>query len=124
MEDSLNAPGGGGLAVLDLETGVVRRIFSSGDSVSYLGWTSVQWTPDAESILYSVPIQGDEWRTHVWRVGATGGEPKHLWTMAEGKYGGWFELSPDWQQVALTTYTQETEIWVMENLKEVLEREP
>ena len=41
---------------------------------------------------------------------------------SQGRHGSWFELSPDGQQIALTTYTQETEIWVMENLKEVLER--
>ncbi len=41
---------------------------------------------------------------------------------SQGRHGSWFELSPDGQQIALTTYTQETEIWVMENLEEVLER--
>jgi hypothetical protein len=32
-----------------------------------------------------------------------------------------FTVSPDGRRIALTTYTQETEIWVMEGLKEVLE---
>jgi Tol biopolymer transport system component len=124
VRDPHSATEGGSLAVLDLETGYKRPIFAAGDSVSYLGFTSVSWTPDGEYILYSVPIQGDEWRTHVWRVAAAGGDPEYLWTVGEGKWGSWFELSPDGRQIALTTYTQENEVWVMDNLKEVLEREP
>jgi len=61
-------------------------------------------------------------RTNVSRVASSGGAPEHLWTFGEGKWGSWFSLSPDGRQIALTTYTQETEIWVMENLKEVLTR--
>jgi Tol biopolymer transport system component len=124
VQDSLNADRGG-LAVLDLETRATRGIVASRGWVGYTGsGGSVQWTPDGEYILYSEPMQGDEWRTHVWRVSATAGEPEYLWTVGEGKWGSWFELSPDGRQIALTTYTQETEIWVMENLKEVLEQEP
>jgi Tol biopolymer transport system component len=80
----------------------------------------VQWTPDGKYVLYGEIVHGDEWRTVVWRVAAGGGEPEYLWTAGQGKYGSWFELSPDARQIALTTYTQETEIWVMENLREVL----
>jgi len=120
VDDSLNSIGLGGLTVLELETGATRRIVASGDSATGRE-LSVQWTPDGNHVLYSESIQGDEWRTHVWRVAATGGEPERLWTVGEGKWGSWFELSPDGGQIALTTYTQESEIWVMENLREVLE---
>jgi Tol biopolymer transport system component len=123
--DSLNADGPGGLAVLDLDTRITRRIVAFGDSVT--GWeVSLQWTPEGTKIVYSETLQGDawdEWHTNVYRVAATGGDPEYLWTFANGKWGGWFELSPDSRQIALTTYTQETEIWVMENLREVLERQ-
>ena len=124
VEDTLNASEDGAIAILDLETGATRQIFASNDSVSYLGWTSVGWTPDGEYVMYALPIGGDEHRTHVWRVAAAGGDPEYLWTVGEGKYHSWFELSPDGRQIAVTTYTQETEIWVMDNLKEVLERDP
>jgi Tol biopolymer transport system component len=123
IDDSLNAVGGGGLGILNLESGAAGRIVASGD-FNIGEPRSVAWTPDGRYVLYSEIVHEDEWRTHVWRVAARGGEPEHLWTMAQGKYGGWFELSPDHRQIALTTYTQETEIWVMENLKEVLEQEP
>jgi Tol biopolymer transport system component len=124
VEDSLDADTGG-LTVLDLETRATRGIAASCGWVGYMSsGSSVQWTPDGKYILYCEAVQGDEWRTHVWRVAASGGEPEHVWTVGEGKWGSWFELSPDGRQIALTTYTQETEIWVMDNLKEVLEQEP
>ena len=74
-------------------------------------------------IVYGEMMHGDAWRTLVWRVATTGGKPEYLWTASQDKYGSWFELSPDGRQIAITTYTQENEIWVMENLREVLERE-
>jgi Tol biopolymer transport system component len=120
VEDTLNASESGAIALLDLETGATRQIFASSDSVGYLGWTSVGWTPDGEYVMYALPIGGDESRTHVWRVAAAGGDPEYLWTVGEGKYGSWFELSPDGRQIALTTYTQESEVWVMDNLVAVL----
>jgi Tol biopolymer transport system component len=121
FHDSLNADGPGGLAILDLDTGERRRIVTFADSVT--GWeVSLQWTPDGTNILYSVIVRDEEWHTNVCRVAASGGDPEHLWTFAEGKFGGWFEVSPDGRQIALTTYTQENEIWVMDNLREVLER--
>jgi Tol biopolymer transport system component len=117
--DSLDAEGPGGLAVLDLDTGATRRLVTFGDSLGEWG-VSLHWTPDGEEILYSEIIGGDTWHTNVSRVRATGGDPEYLWTFGEGKWGGWFELSPDASQIALTTFTQENEIWVMENLREVL----
>jgi Tol biopolymer transport system component len=119
FDDSVNAIGRGGLMVLDIESGDARRIVAHGDSVNGEPG-SVQWTPDGKYVLYGEIVHGDEWRTVVWRVAAGGGEPEYLWTAGQGKYGSWFELSPDARQIALTTYTQETEIWVMENLREVL----
>jgi Tol biopolymer transport system component len=112
-------PGGGGLGILDMDEGAARRIVTLGDSVNGEAG-SVQWTPDGKYIVYGGIVHGDGWRTHVWRIPVSGGEPEHLWTMGEGKYGSWFELSPDGRQIAVFTYTQESEIWVMENLREVL----
>jgi Tol biopolymer transport system component len=122
FDDSVNAVGRGGLMALDIESGDARRIVAHGDSVNGEPG-SVQWTPDGNYVLYAEIVHGDEWRTNVWRVPVDGGEPEYLWTVGEGKYGSWFELSPDGKQIALTTYTQENEIWVMEGLKEVLSRQ-
>jgi Tol biopolymer transport system component len=117
--DSLNADWPGGIALLDLDSGATRRLVTFGDSLGE--WeVSLQWTPDGEDILYSEIIAGEALHTNVSRVRATGGDPEYLWTFGEGKFAGYFDLSPDGSQIALTTYTQEAEIWVMENLVAVL----
>jgi Tol biopolymer transport system component len=121
--DSLNAEMPGGIATLDLDTGASRRLVAFGDSLAE--WeVSIHWAPDGEDILYSEIVQGAEqeagWHTNVLRVPAAGGEPELLWTFAEGKFSGGFELSPDGSRVALTTFTQERGIWVMEGLRDVL----
>jgi Tol biopolymer transport system component len=120
--DSLKAEMPGGIAALDLDTGIARRLVRFGDSLGE--WeVCLQWIPGSETILYSEILGGEEteeWRTRVSRINAAGGDPEPLWTFGEGKWGGWFDLSPDGQQIVLTTYTQEEQVWVMENLKEVL----
>jgi Tol biopolymer transport system component len=122
VQDSLDTIEGGGLVVLDLESGAARRVvnWDSGMHTEI----SVQWMPDGRYLLVTDPTdEAEESRTEVFRLAVSGGEPEHLWTVGEGKYAGWIELSPDGKQLALTTYTQENEIWVMENLKEVLGRD-
>jgi Tol biopolymer transport system component len=121
--DSLYADAPGGIAVLDLDTRDTRRLVTFGDSLGE--WeVSLQWTPDAEEILYSQVVQegGKENGRHttVSRVPAAGGDPELLWTFAEGRFAGGFHLSPNGRQIALFTFTQETEIGVMENLVEAL----
>ena len=109
------------LVALDLEEGSTR-VLATVDRPARV--TGTQWSPNGQYVMYAQRLGEDESRrTEVLRVGASGGEPEHLWTTGRGKYGSWFQLSPDGRQIALTTYTQETEIWVMENLKEVLGRE-
>jgi Tol biopolymer transport system component len=120
VQDSIGTIDGGGLAVLDIESGTAWQVvhWDSGGNAEI----SVQWTPGGDYLLITQPLGGaDDRRTEVLRVAVSGAEPEHLWTVGEGKYGSWIELNPDGTQIALTTYTQENEIWVMENLREVLE---
>jgi Tol biopolymer transport system component len=113
---------GGRLLVMDLEDESTRALVVMDESGYVDG---VQWSPSGEYVLFTRRTgEDDQRRTEVFRVAASGGEPEPLWTFGEGKWGSWFELSPDGRHIALTSYTQETEIWVMENLKEVLSREP
>ena len=111
---------GGRLMVMDLETGKVRELLVLRDW-SLEGARSVQWAPDGGHVLYATPEINDA--TDVWWVAAGGGEPEKLWTFAEGKFTGGFTVSPDGRQIALTVYSQEYEIRVMENLREVLEQQ-
>jgi Tol biopolymer transport system component len=107
---------GGRLMVMDLETGDLRELLAIRDSGMV---RSVEWAPRGRHVLYAVEAHNKE--TAVWRVAADGGAPEKLWTFALDQFEGLFTVSPDGRRIALTTYTQETEIWVMEGLKEVLE---
>jgi Tol biopolymer transport system component len=109
--------GGGRLMVMDLETGDTRELLALRDA-GVVG--SVQWAPDGETVLYGTREMNEE--TDLWRVDAAGGEPEKLWTFAEGQFGGRFAVSPDGGRIALTIYSQEWDIRVVENLKAVLER--
>ncbi|MBT8397061.1 MAG: PD40 domain-containing protein, partial [Gemmatimonadetes bacterium] len=105
------------LMTVDIESGTARRLAELGDSTTL---ASVQWTPDGQYVLFGETRQGDEWWTRVSRVPVSGGMPEHLWTFGEGNWGAWFSLSPDGRRIAFTTFAQESEVWVMENLVAVL----
>ncbi len=108
----------GRLMVLNLETGDLRELLGIQDSGVV---ASVEWTPDGSHVLYA--IEEHNKGTDLWRIAASGGEPEKLCTFAEDQFAGNFTVSPDGQQIALVVYSQEYEIWQMENLREVLERE-
>ncbi|MDH3456487.1 MAG: tetratricopeptide repeat protein [Gemmatimonadota bacterium] len=110
--------GAGRLMVLDLEKQGVRELTAIQDSGRV---NSVQWTPDGQHALYGTGLINKG--TQVWRISVDGGEPEKLWTFAEDRFGGQFDVSPDGRKVALRVYSQEYEIWVMEGLKEVLSRQ-
>ncbi len=110
---------GGRLMMLDLEDGAMRELYV----IREPGYVeSIQWTPDGDYILFSKGETPDP-HTSVWRVSADGSEAEGLWTFGAGSSLGGFALSPDGHQVAYNVYGQEYEVWVMDNLKEALERE-
>ena len=108
----------GRLMVLDLEMGDLRELLGIQDSGLV---ANVEWAPDGSHILYAIENHNNG--TDLWWVAAGGGEPEKLFTFAEDQFAGYFNLSPDGRQIALIAYSQEYEIWVMENLREVLGRE-
>jgi hypothetical protein len=87
------------------------------------GARSLNWTSDGGHLVWGISRRGDEWRTDVFWVPASGGIPEQIWSLGEGHYGAYFDLSPDGKQIAYTTFAQEGEVWVMENLREVLRAE-
>jgi Tol biopolymer transport system component len=106
---------GGRLMMLDLEGGEVEelhRIAAEGRA-----W-SLQWASDGSHVLYYTK-RGEE-GTSVWRVSLSGGPAEKTWTFEEDCYDAYLNLSPDGKQAAYTTYHQENEVWVMENLRDVL----
>jgi Tol biopolymer transport system component len=104
---------GGRLMIMDLENGGVRELFTIREQGQV---ESLQWTPDGKHVLFS---RREEDRYHVWRVAAAGGQAEKLWSYARGP----FRISPDGRQVASCTGIFATEVWVMENLREVLEEQ-
>jgi Tol biopolymer transport system component len=82
------------------------------------GVVAVTWTSDGRYVLY---VQHEADATAVMRV-APGGMPDRLWQTAPRRFG-LLSPSPDGQRAAYITQENEAEIWVMGNLKEVLEGE-
>jgi Tol biopolymer transport system component len=64
---------GGDLWIVDLRSGVPRRVIDAIDGAFFL---SPSWSPDGRWILYCT--WGDQNRGSVWRVSADGGEPQRL----------------------------------------------
>jgi Tol biopolymer transport system component len=120
-EDPVADPRRMDLMRLDLQDGSVRRLAELEFPGAVEG---VQWTPDGKHLLWGHSRQGDEWGTDVFWMPISGGTPDHLWTFGEGKYSADFSLSPDGRRIALTTFAQEGEVWLMENLREVLVEDP
>ncbi len=108
---------GGRLLIMDLDNGEVEELHQIPEQGRV--W-SLQWAPDGNHVLYT---RREETHTSVWRVPVSGGPAEKTWTFDEDLYDAYISLSPDGRQVAYTTYHQENEVWVMENLREVLLRE-
>jgi len=102
---------GGRVLIMHLADGEVEELHQIDEPGRV--W-SLQWTPDGEHVLYTK--RGGDHRTAVWRVPITGGPAEKTWTFQEDHYDALINLSPDGKQVAYTTYHQEVEVWVMENL--------
>ena len=101
---------GGRLLIMDLDDGDIREFHQIPEEGR--AW-SLQWTPDGEQVLYT---KREDQGTAVWRVPVTGGTAERTWTFEEDHFNAFISLSPDGRQVAYTTYHQEYEVWVMENL--------
>ena len=123
VRDSLRGGGvasiatGGRLMIMDLAEGEPRELYHIHEPGTV---RSLQWTPDGGHVLYSRTEEVEERRTSMWRVPAEGGTAERLWSFGKGQFSGRFSLSPDGERVAFDVYTQELEIFVMENLKAAL----
>jgi Tol biopolymer transport system component len=73
------------------------------------------WTPDGRHLLYTNVQNNLE---VLYRISRDGGSPEEVWRSARPRPSGLSGLSfhPDGKQAALSTYVQETEIMVMQNV--------
>jgi Tol biopolymer transport system component len=74
------------------------------------------WTPDSKYLLFSVEESQNSYI--LYRISAEGGKPEKLWESKDVISG--VSIHPNGRQIALSTLTQATEIWVMENLTQQL----
>jgi Tol biopolymer transport system component len=101
---------GGRLLIMDLDDGEVDELHQIPEQGRVY---SLQWSPDGNHVLYT---KREDSRTSVWRVPLSGGPAEKTWTFEEDLFDAYISLSPDGRRVAYTTYHQENEVWVMENL--------
>ncbi len=76
----------------------------------------VMWSPDGKYIYFSERIDG----TNLWRIPAEGGNPQKVWH--SDNRAEIFGIHPDGNQVALSIRERTTEIRVIENLVQELEK--
>jgi Tol biopolymer transport system component len=103
---------GGRLMIMDLETSNVRELYAIHEQGQV---ESLQWTPDGKYALFS---RREPDGFHVWRVAAEDGKAERLFNYGLGP----FRISPDGRQAAYCGFAGATEVWLMENLREVLTR--
>jgi Tol biopolymer transport system component len=106
---------GGRILLMDLADGHVRELHEIREPGDV---SSLQWSPDQRHALFAKATEHG--RTAFWRVPLTGGDAEELWALEKDHFSADIRLSPDGRQIACTTYHQELEIWVMENIGEAL----
>ena len=68
------------------------------------------WTPDGNYVLF---VRNEEKGSTVWRVSSGGGDPEVIWTSKDHVAG--LSVHPAGDRIAVSSYSQEQSIWVMEN---------
>ena len=78
----------------------------------------IVWTPDGKYLLF--PTEESQNSHILYRVSAKGGKPEKLWESKDVIAG--ISIHPDGKKIALSSLTQATEIWAIENLRQWLAR--
>jgi Tol biopolymer transport system component len=105
---------GGRLMIMPSRGGEAREL-ATAEAPILLGQPA--WTSDGRHILF---LRRDKKTSALLRVPREGGRAERLWETQERMLG--LSPSPDGRHVAYFTQENEAEIWVMENIKEVLAR--
>lgn len=80
---------------------------------------NLAWTPDGTHLLFT-DLENNFEVLH--RISREGGDPEVLWRSKRPSPCGLAGLSfhPDGKRIAVSTYVQESELWVMENLRQLV----
>ncbi len=111
----LIVPGRNRLQIIPTAGGEPRELVALGDSKSIAG--GFTWTPDGKSLLFQV--EGGQGPYSLYRIGIEGGTAEKLWE-SKDLIAGRASIRPDGRQIAISTLTQVTEIWVMEGLRSLV----
>jgi Tol biopolymer transport system component len=86
--------------------------------------TTAEWSADGRSLLFGKSVRTDDQHrtTELWRVPASGGEPRNLGLAMENLRS--LGVHPDGRQSAFITGRSRNDVWVMENFLAPVEAEP
>jgi len=103
------------LYTMSVEGGEVKELCTPQESNSF---RTAKWSPDGKYIFFSETKE--ETNTSLWRVQAEGGKPQEVWNSEN--LTEIFDIHPDGNQVAFSVRERATEVRVIENLVQELER--
>jgi Tol biopolymer transport system component len=106
---------GGSVVVLPASGGEPREIarLSAPGRVR----TNFAWAPDGQSV-YVLQRDFDEKKTRLWRAPVDAGGAEEVWDADRWLVG--LAIDPGGDRAAVSTYTQETQIWTLKGLKETV----
>lgn len=105
------------LFVITINGGMVQELVTLEDPQTIFG--DVVWTPDGKYLLF--PVEESQNSHILYRISSEGGDPEKLWESKDLIAG--VSIHPDGRQVALSSLTQTREIWVMENLRQWINKQ-
>lgn len=100
------------IMTISISGGTVQELATLENQQTIFG--DVVWTPDGKYLFF--PVQESQNSHILYRISVEGGKPEKLWESKDVISG--MSIHPDGKKIALSSLTQATEIWVMENLRE------
>lgn len=101
------------LFMMSVEGGEEKELCTPQEADDFYG---VMWSPDGKYIYFAERHEG----TNLWRIPAKGGNPQKVWHSEDR--AEIFSIHPDGNQIALSIRERTTEIRVIENLVQELEK--
>jgi len=105
------------LLVISPDNGDARVIFSDSDREKYPWPLFLAWSPDGQTIYYKAFDK--KWNANIWSVPVSGGTPKHLVIFDDPfRNSRRTEFTTDGQKFFFTLAENESDIWMMELIRD------
>jgi len=108
-------PAAPALKIVSAAGGEPRELLQFEEERMFL--SGVAWTPDSQDVLFAKMFFGGGKggkEGELWRISATGGEPRRLWVWKKQQFGR-VRVHPDGRRIAFHSGSTSSELWVMEN---------